>query len=52
MTKTEILRSFQDSATARVAGYSTLEWLRAFSTAEHTARIARSRAITEREMVA
>jgi hypothetical protein len=50
MTNTAILRSFASSAQARAAGYSTLEWLRAFSIAEHAARIEVSHAITDREM--
>ena len=50
MTNTEILRAFTSSAAARAAGFSTLQWLRAFTFAEHAARLDASNAITEHEM--
>lgn len=50
MAQTETLRSFTSSSQARAAGFSTLSWLRAFTFAEHAARIDASNAITEREM--
>ncbi len=41
------LRTFQDSATARAAGFSTIQWLRAFSFNEHAAHIERARVMNE-----
>jgi hypothetical protein len=35
----EVLRTFQSSACARAAGYSTLAWYRAFTFEEHAKRI-------------
>jgi hypothetical protein len=52
MANTQILRSFTSSAAARAAGFSTLQWLRAFSFAEHAARADTSNQITEREIAA
>jgi len=40
-------RQFRTAADARAAGLSTLQWLRAFSFAEHAARIERDRAARE-----
>jgi hypothetical protein len=38
------VRQFNSSAEARAAGFSTIQWLRAFSFAEHAARIERDHA--------
>jgi len=39
MTNNTNIRAFTNSADARAAGFTTLEWLRAFSTQEHIALI-------------
>jgi hypothetical protein len=38
------IRDFATSAEARAAGFTTLQWLRAFTFNEHAARIERDRA--------
>ena len=45
------IRSFTSSAQARAAGFSTLQWLRAFTFAEHAARIDQNHTLTERELM-
>jgi hypothetical protein len=36
---TKTVRDFQDSASARAASFSSLQWLRAFTVEEHAERI-------------
>ena len=43
------IRDFKSSAEARAAGFSTLQWLRAFTFNEHAARIKRDRLLKEAE---
>ena len=39
------IRDFAASAEARAAGFTTLQWLRAFTFAEHAARIDQNKAL-------
>lgn len=47
MTTTQTLRTFASSSEARAAGFSTLQWLRAFTFTEHAARITRDAALRD-----
>ena len=51
MTLSNALRSFSSAADARAAGYSTIAWLRAFTHAEHQARIAREAEARQRDFI-